>query len=196
MQTKIVLASLVAAVAADNLIAMRQAANPFGGLSKQCQDDLAEVQGASDLPAIPTDFIQDAIAAAATLTNPCDYTPTGTVAAEYTSFISAAESWASKHTSIASKIEKDCSAPIDQIGDICPKTSGGASKPTSGSGSSSSGSSNGNGSGSSKTAGSSEATGTTSGGQAKSTGDGKGAAAVNGPAGALMVAALGAVALL
>ncbi|KAJ6788544.1 hypothetical protein PWT90_09234 [Aphanocladium album] len=194
MQTKIVLASLVAAVSADNLLAMRQAASPFGNLSKQCSSDLVEVQSQSDLPSIPTEFIQDAVQAIATLTNPCDYTPTGSVAAAYTSFISAAESWASKHTSIASKIEKDCSAALQDIGQVCP-TNSGASKPTSGSDSGSGGSKTTSGSGSGS---SSEATGTTtSGGPAKATGDGKSAAA-NGPvaAGALMVAALGAVALL
>ncbi|OAA80241.1 hypothetical protein LEL_03727 [Akanthomyces lecanii RCEF 1005] len=187
MQSKIILASLVAAVSANNLLTMRQVGSPLGDLSKECQSDLMEVQSASDLPAVPTAFITDALQAAKTLTDPCAYTPTGSVASEYTSFVSAAESWASAHTSIASKIEKDCNAALQNIANLCP--SGSAGKTTSGSGSSASATDN---------ASSSGASATTSGSDAKSTSDGKTSAAANGPvaAGALMIAGLGVVALL
>ncbi len=193
MQSKIILASLVAAVSANNLLSLRQAANPLGSLSKECQSDLLEVQSASDLPAIPTAFISDAFGAAQTLTDPCDYTPTGSVAAEYTSFVSAAESWASAHTSIASKIEKDCDAALENIANLCPSKSGGAGgagKTTSGASATASATNKASGSGASATSGAAGAS---------ATADGKtSAAAANGPmaAGALALAALGAIALL
>ncbi|KAM3512409.1 hypothetical protein MY11210_003975 [Beauveria gryllotalpidicola] len=186
MQSKLMLTSLVAVagaavVSANNLLTLRQAAaNPLGSLSKECQADLDEVQSASDLPAVPAGFIGEAFAAAQTLSDPCAYTPTGTVAAEYTSFVSAAESWASMHTSIASRIEQNCNAAFQNIADLCP-----------------SGANNNN---NTKTTSAGGAEPTASGGPANSTG-GPGmisAAAGNGPAavGALMIAALGAFALL
>ncbi|KAM0739798.1 hypothetical protein ACQRIT_004982 [Beauveria bassiana] len=183
MHSQLMLASLLAAVAsANNLLTLRQAANPLSSLSKECQADLEEVQSASDLPAIPTAFIGDAFAAVQTLSDACAYTPTGTAAAEYTSFVSAAESWASKHTSIASKIEQDCNAAFQNIANLCPSGVGVSNKTTSGGGEAAD-----------------DATAT--GDAAKSSGGAGGttsAAAGNGPAavGALMLAALGAFALL
>ncbi|OAA43918.1 hypothetical protein BBO_04274 [Beauveria brongniartii RCEF 3172] len=184
MQSKLMLASLLAGVvSANNLLTLRQAANPLGELSKECQADLEEVQSASDLPAIPTAFLGDALAAAQTVSDACAYTPTGTAAADYTSFVSAAESWASKHTSIASKIEQDCNAAFQNIANLCPSGLGANNKTT--------------------TAGGTEAAdeATATGDAEKSTGGPGGttsAAAGNGPAavGALMIAALGAFALL
>ncbi|KAM3552493.1 hypothetical protein MY1884_007168 [Beauveria asiatica] len=183
MQSKLMLASLLAGVvSANNLLTLRQAANPLGSLSKECQADLDEVQSASDLPAIPTAFIGDAFAAAQTLSDACAYTPTGTAAAEYTSFVSAAESWASKHTSIASKIEHDCNAAFQNIADLCPSGLGAINN---------SGSNN-----KTATSGGAEVADevTATGGPGGTTS----AAAGNGPAaaGALMIAALGAFALL
>ncbi|OAA58675.1 hypothetical protein ISF_06458 [Cordyceps fumosorosea ARSEF 2679] len=187
MQSKIVLASLVAGAAANNLLTLRQAADPLGSLSKECQADLQEVQSASDLPAIPTAFISDAFAQAQTLSDPCAYTPTGSVAAEYTSFVSAAESWASAHTSIASKIEKDCNAALQNIANLCPS---GMGKSVSDGGDATGTAGGTGGSGASATA-------TSSGDAAPATAK-PGAAAANGPTalGALMMAALGAIALL
>lgn len=181
MQSKIILASLVAGVSANNLLTLRQVGSPLSGLSKECQADLEEVQSASDLPAVPTAFITDAIQAAKTLTDPCAYTPTGSVASEYTSFVSAAESWASAHTSIASKIENDCNAALQNIANLCPSNGAGKTSASA-----------------TDEASSSSASATTSGGDAKSTSDGKTSSAANGPvaAGALMVAGLGVVALL
>ncbi|KAM3504759.1 hypothetical protein MY10362_003368 [Beauveria mimosiformis] len=186
MQSKLMLASLLAGVvSANNLLTLRQAANPLSSLSKECQADLEEVQSASDLPAIPTAFIGDAFAAVQTLSDACAYTPTGTAAAEYTSFVSAAESWASKHTSIASKIEQDCNAAFQNIANLCPSGVGvGSNNKTATSGG---------------TEDADEAAAT--GDAEKSTGGAGGttsAAAGNGPAavGALMIAALGAFALL
>ncbi|KAM3523395.1 hypothetical protein MY4038_008195 [Beauveria bassiana] len=186
MHSQLMLASLLAAVAsANNLLTLRQAANPLSSLSKECQADLEEVQSASDLPAIPTAFIGDAFAAVQTLSDACAYTPTGTAAAEYTSFVSAAESWASKHTSIASKIEQDCNAAFQNIANLCPSGVGVSNKTTSGGG------------GGGEAADEATATGDA----ARSSGGAGGttsAAAGKGPAavGALMLAALGAFALL
>ncbi|KAK8142849.1 hypothetical protein G3M48_008082 [Beauveria asiatica] len=181
MQSKLMLASLLAGVvSANNLLTLRQAANPLGSLSKECQADLDEVQSASDLPAIPTAFIGDAYAAAQTLSDACAYTPTGTAAAEYTSFVSAAESWASKHTSIASKIEQDCNAAFQNIANLCPSGLGAIN----------------NNNNKTATSGGAEVADevTATGGPGGTTS----AAAGNGPAavGALMIAALGAFALL
>lgn len=184
MQTKIILASLLAtAVSANNLLALRQVNTPLGDLSPECQADLAEVQKATDLPTIPTAFISDAFIRAQTLTDPCAYTLTGTVASEYTSFVQAAESWASVHTSIASKVEKDCNAALQNIANLCPAGKAGVTA-TSG-------------------AGAGEPAATPADGEvAKSTGGagevGKNAAVAHGPAAAtaLLVAALGAIALL
>ncbi|TQV92718.1 hypothetical protein V2A60_009182 [Cordyceps javanica] len=177
MQTKIILASLVAAVSADNLLTMRQIADPLGAISKECQADLEEVQRASDLPAVPTAFFADAFKAAQTLTNACDYTPTGSIAAEYTSFVSAAESWASAHTDIANKVEKDCNTALQNIANLCPNSNKGTE--TDKSADEASGGSP-----------STEPTGAPT--------VGKNAAAVNGPAsaGALLLTALLAVVLL
>ncbi|KAM3463422.1 hypothetical protein BBAD15_g8238 [Beauveria bassiana D1-5] len=188
MHSQLMLASLLAAVAsANNLLTLRQAANPLSSLSKECQADLEEVQSASDLPAIPTAFIGDAFAAVQTLSDACAYTPTGTAAAEYTSFVSAAESWASKHTSIASKIEQDCNAAFQNIANLCPSGVGVSNnKTTSGGGG----------------GGDEAADGATATGDAAQSSGGAGgttsAAAGKGPAavGALMLAALGAFALL
>ncbi|KAJ3483372.1 hypothetical protein NLG97_g7322 [Lecanicillium saksenae] len=74
MQTKIVLASLVAVASAD-ILALRQATNPGTGLSKQCEADLVEVRSQSDLPMVPTQVLQAAVAPTAAAVIPDEYLP-------------------------------------------------------------------------------------------------------------------------
>lgn len=141
MQTKIVFASLLAtAVAQNHGLFARQVDIPgIGTISKECEDDLDQMQKAG-APSLPVDVLMSAGAEAATMSDPCAWKPTGSLSSEIASFTSAAESWSKEHKSLYSKAEQDCKMPITKIGNACPSgasafpTTSGADKTSSGAG--------------------------------------------------------------
>lgn len=179
MQTKIVLASLVAAAAAYDFSALERRQ-----FSKECEAESQELQAAGP-PQVPQDVLQDVLQA----TDPCNYTPTGSISSKLASYNSAKSSWAADHKSLVSKVSKACGGDLDAAVDAC--SSGGLGAEPTGASSPASGDAT-------TTAGAGKATETGSGsgsGDAKSTSKPNGVAGSPVAAGGLMVAGLAAALL-